>query len=255
MTNTKSNTIRRGVYILPSLFTTMGLFSGFYSIIMALQGMYIQAGWAILAAAVFDALDGRVARLLNASTDFGAEYDSLCDIVSFGLAPALLLYLWVLAPFQQYGWLAAFIFVACAALRLARFNVQLDTQDKRYFQGLPTPGAALLIATMVLFHEKMGFAPMTWVSLAVVLALAWLMVSRVRFFSGKDVDLRKRRPFAILFVMLLVLALVVAETYKVLFFLMLVYCVHGPVLSIWQYRKLMQDKLARRKEVSEHEDH
>ncbi|MBF0281951.1 MAG: CDP-diacylglycerol--serine O-phosphatidyltransferase [Zetaproteobacteria bacterium] len=239
--------IRRGIYVLPSLFTTMGLFAGFYSIIAAIQGLFIMASWAIVAAAIFDALDGRVARLLNASTDFGAEYDSLCDIVSFGLAPAILVYLWVLAPFHQYGWLAAFMFVACAALRLARFNVQIDTQDKRYFQGLPTPGAALLLATMVLFFEKMQLEPISWLSMTMVLMLAWLMVSRVRFFSGKDIDLRQRRPFPLLFGMLIGLALLVAETYKVLFFVMFVYCAHGPFLSVWQYRQLMRDRSLRRK--------
>jgi CDP-diacylglycerol--serine O-phosphatidyltransferase len=241
----KRLTAKRGIYLLPSLFTLMGLFSGFYALIAAVQGRYELAAWAILAAALFDMLDGRVARLLNAESAFGAELDSLCDMVSFGLAPAILVYLWALAPLQKFGWLAAFLITACAALRLARFNVQLASQDKRYFQGLPTPATALLLATAILFHEQGGYEPVAWLWLAISIFLAWLMVSGVRFLSGKDIDLKKRRSFALLTGMLLAIVFVMADPYKVLFGVMLIYCLHGPVLSIWQHQKVSRYRMAR----------
>ena len=241
---------QRGVYVLPSLFTTMGLFAGFYSLVAAIQGRYELAAWAILAAAVFDMMDGRVARLLHAETAFGAEYDSLCDMLSFGIAPAVLVYLWALvqlpAELHKLAWLGGFFLVACAALRLARFNVQLQQQDKRYFQGLPTPGSALLIATAVLFHEHSGFQPWPWLWFAVSLFLAWLMVSRVRFFSGKDVDLKQKRTSGLLVVMIVAIGLVMTDPYRVPFVVMLIYCLHGPIISLWQNRRLTQYRQARR---------
>lgn len=238
---------KRGIYLLPSLFTIMGLFSGFYAVIAAVQGRYELAALAILAAAVFDMLDGRVARLLNAETAFGAELDSLCDMVSFGLAPAVLIYLWALAPLQKLGWLAAFLITACAALRLARFNVQLASQDKRYFQGLPTPATALLIATAILFHEQGGYEPVAWLWFVVSIVLAWLMVSGVRFLSGKDIDLKKRRSFTVLVGMLLAIVFIMADPYNVLFATLLIYCLHGPMMSVWQHQKVTRRRLALRK--------
>jgi CDP-diacylglycerol--serine O-phosphatidyltransferase len=239
--------VRRGIYVLPSLFTTMGLFAGFYALIAAVQGRYELAAWAIIAAAVFDMLDGRVARLLNAETAFGAEYDSLCDMLSFGVAPAVLMYMWALAPLHKIGWLAAFLIAACAALRLARFNVQLDTQDKRYFQGLPTPATALLIATAVLYHEESALAPVPWLWLLVSVFLAWLMVSGVRFVSGKDIDLRQRRSFTVILGMLVAIVLVMADPYRVLFTVMMAYCLHGPMMSLWQHQKATRYRLARKR--------
>lgn len=243
----KRSMTRRGIYLLPSLFTLMGLFSGFYALIAAVQGRYELAAWAILAAAVFDMMDGRVARLLNAETAFGAELDSLCDMVSFGLAPSVLVYLWALAPLQKFGWLAAFVITACAALRLARFNVQLASQDKRYFQGLPTPATALLIATAVLFHEQGTYQPVAWLWFFISIILAWLMVSGVRFLSGKDVDLKQKRSFAVLVGMLLAIVFIMADPYKVLFAIMLLYCLHGPMMSVWQHQKATRHRLARRR--------
>ncbi|HKI62421.1 MAG TPA: CDP-diacylglycerol--serine O-phosphatidyltransferase [Mariprofundaceae bacterium] len=251
MTNIKETVTRRGVYVLPSLFTSMGLFAGFYSLIAAVQGRYELAAWAILAAAVFDMLDGRVARLLHAETAFGAEYDSLCDMLSFGIAPAVLVYLWALvhlpSDLHKLAWLGAFFLAACAALRLARFNVQLDSQDKRYFQGLPTPGSALLIATGVLFHGDLNIEPNAWLWLAASLLLAWLMVSNVRFVSGKDVDLRRRRNSTFIVGMIVVGGLVMAYPYRVPFSFILAYCMHGPMLSLWQHRRLQKYRLARRR--------
>lgn len=246
---------QRGVYVLPSLFTTMGLFAGFYALVAAIQGRYELAAWAILAAAVFDMMDGRVARLLHAETAFGAEYDSLCDMLSFGIAPAVLVYLWALvylpAELHKLAWLGGFFLVACAALRLARFNVQLHQQDKRYFQGLPTPAAALLIATSVLFHERTEIDPWPWLWFVVSLLLAWLMVSRVRFFSGKDVDLERRRTSGLLLVMIIVIGLVMVDPYRVPFIVMLVYCLHGPILSLWQNRRLTRYRQMRRARKAE----
>jgi len=237
---------RRGIYLLPSFFTLLGLFAGFYSLIAAVQGRYELAAWAILAAAVFDMMDGRVARLLHAETAFGAELDSLCDMVSFGVAPAVLTCLWALTPLGKPGRLAAFLIAACAALRLARFNVQLGSQDKRYFQGLPTPGTALFVATAVLFHEEGGYQPVAWLWFALSVTLAWLMVSGVRFISGKDVDLKKQRPFAVLIGIVMAIVFVMADPYKVLFAIMVIYCLHGPLMSGWQYQKANRYRMARR---------
>ncbi len=242
---------QRGVYILPSLFTTMGLFAGFYALIGAIQGRFELAGWAIMIAAVFDMLDGRVARLLQAETAFGAEYDSLCDMLSFGLAPAVLIYLWALVNLPQQlhklAWLAAFALAACAALRLARFNVFIGKQDKRYFQGLPTPASALLIATAVLFHEASQLEPVPWLWFAASLALAGLMVSNVRFISGKQIDLKQRQSAGIIVIMIATIALVMLDPYRVPFIVILAYCLHGPMLSLWQQRRRSKYRLARRK--------
>jgi len=236
---------RRGIYVLPSLFTIMGLFAGFYALIAAIQGKYELAAWAIIAAAIFDMLDGRVARLLHAETDFGAELDSLCDMTSFGLAPAVLLYLWSLTTLGKLGWLAAFLIAACSALRLARFNVRHDVQDKKYFQGLPTPATALLIASAVLFHEQSHLHPIPWLWGLTGAILAWLMVSNVRFVSGKDIDLKQKRSFAVIVIMLIALVLLMADPYRILFAVFLAYVLHGPMLSLWQHRKLCQYRLKR----------
>lgn len=236
----------RGIYILPSLFTTMGLFAGFYSLIASVQGLYEVAAWSILAAAIFDMLDGRVARLLNAETDFGAEFDSLCDMLSFGIAPSVLIYLWALPSLGKAGWLAAFIIVAGSALRLARFNVEHDVQDHRYFHGLPTPATALLTATLVLFYESTQTQPTPWFWGAVAVALGYLMVSNVRFISGKDLDLQKRRPFIMVMIMVAIVSVFMLDPYRILFGIMMVYCTHGPLMSIWQSRKAKQLREARR---------
>jgi len=227
----------RGIYILPSLFTTGGLFAGFYGLIAAVQGRFELAAWALIAAAVFDILDGRVARLLHAESDFGAQYDSMCDMLSFGIAPAVLMYMWALAPLHKAGWMAAFLIAACAALRLARFNVELGVQSKRYFNGLPTPAAAMLIASAVLFHENSQFIPIPWLWFAISVSLAWLMVSHVPFFAGKDVDLKQRKPAVTLLVMLVALAVVVAHPHTWLFVLALAYVIHGVLIGITGRRK------------------
>lgn len=238
---------RRGIYILPSMFTLLGLLAGFYALVSAIQGNYESAAWAIMAAAIFDMLDGRVARLLNAESAFGAELDSLCDMLSFGVAPAVLVYLWALTPYDKLGWLAAFLIVACSALRLARFNVQLSNQDKRYFQGLPTPALALFVASGVLFYSAVDLQPSGLLWLALSIALSWLLVSNVRFLSGKDIDLKKRRPFTVLVIMLAVIVFLVSDPHHVLFILFFIYCIHGPIMSGWQTQKAARFRLMRRK--------
>jgi len=236
---TKGSTVReRGIYVLPSLFTTAGLFSGFYALIAAVQGRYELAAWALIAAAIFDILDGRVARLLHAESDFGAQYDSICDMLSFGIAPSVLVYLWALAPLHKAGWLAAFLIAACSALRLARFNVQLDTQSKRYFNGLPTPAAAMLIATAVLFYEDSQLAPAAWLWFGISVMLAWLLVSHVPFFAGKDVDLQRRRPAVTLLLFLVAIVFIMVNPHMNLFVLVMAYCIHGMLLGVSQrFRK------------------
>jgi CDP-diacylglycerol--serine O-phosphatidyltransferase len=252
MENKKSRPVhtlkRRGIYILPSMFTLLGLLSGFYALISSIQGNYENAAWAIIAAAVFDMLDGRVARLLNAETAFGAELDSLADMVSFGVAPAALVYLWALTSYEKLGWLAAFLIVAGSALRLARFNVQLASQDKRYFQGLPTPALALLMASAVLFHGSFDASPSSGVWLVMSVILAWLLVSNVRFLSGKDIDLKQKRPFTVLVGVLAGVVLLVLDPERVLFIVFLTYCIHGPIMSVWQTQKAARYRLAKRLE-------
>ncbi len=240
---TKGTTVReRGIYVLPSLFTTAGLFSGFYALIAAVQGRYELAAWALIVAAVFDILDGRVARLLHAESDFGAQYDSICDMLSFGIAPAVLVYLWALAPLHKAGWLAAFLIAACSALRLARFNVQQDTQSKRYFNGLPTPASAMLIATAVLFYEDSQLIPASWLWFGISVTLAWLMVSRVPFFAGKDVDLQRRRPAITLLIFLVVIVFIMVNPHMNLFVLAMAYCIHGILFGLSQrFRKTDDD--------------
>jgi len=258
MSKLKKRVAERGVYVLPSLFTTMGLFAGFYSLIASIQGNFETAAWAILAAAVFDMLDGRVARLLHAETDFGAEYDSLCDMLSFGVAPAILIYFWALVnmgpDLHRLSWLGGFFLVAGAAIRLARFNTKLEVQDKRYFQGLPTPGAALLIAMAVLYHVDANFEPSPWLWFVMSMFLSWLMVSNVRFVSGKDVDLKQRRSSSVIMIIVVLIGLLALDPYRVPFVVMLAYCLHGPLLSLWQNRRLSQLRQARKLKKKEREN-
>jgi len=240
----------RGVFVLPSLFTTASLFCGFYALIAAIQGRYELAAWVIIIAAIFDMLDGRVARLLHAETDFGAEYDSLCDMLSFGVAPAVLLYLWALVPLHKLGWLVAFLFAAAAAVRLARFNTKIETQDKRYFQGLPTPAAALFVMTGVLFVENVSWEPYAYFWMLSSLLMSFLMVSNVPFISGKDIDLKKRQPVALVVFLLLLIVLLMWNPPAILFAVFMAYCMHGPLLvcmRVLRYRRLCRQRRRRAK--------
>lgn len=227
---------RRGVhiYILPNLFTTANMFFGFFSVVLSLQGDFIKAAYAIIGAAVFDALDGRVARLTQSTSKFGMEYDSLSDLVSFGMAPAILLYLWALKPFDRIGWLVAFLFLACGALRLARFNVQAASIEKKYFQGLPIPMAAGIVASSVTALTDLGIpAERNVFLLGMTVLLGFVMVSNFRYRSFKELDIKKeRKPFFMLIVGVCVLIFIAARPEVNLFFAFMTYAILGAVFGI-----------------------
>ena len=232
--------LRKGVYLLPNLFTTGGLFCGFYSSIATLQGDFRVAATAVLIALVFDALDGRIARMTKTSSRFGAEYDSLSDLVAFGVAPGLLAYRWALEPWGAWGWLAAALYVVCGALRLARFNVQIGVVDKESFVGLPIPAAAAVIATTIWMYYYLGGEGATSkhvTLLLLVYVLAGLMISTIRYASFKDLNLRARQPFGLLVAGIILLQLTIAEPQVMLFTLTGVYAVSGPVGLLFRLRK------------------
>ena len=221
------------IYVLPNLITTLNLFMGFLAIIQAIKGEFLFAAYAIVAAAVFDQLDGRVARLTHSMSKFGAEYDSLCDLVSFGLAPGVMLYLWALQPFGRIGWLVSFLYTACGALRLARFNVQAEIIEKAYFQGLPIPMAAGIVASAVLAYTDLSFPPSgSYGLLAMTVLLSFVMVSTFRYRSFKDIDLKHRMPFKYLVVGVLLFAVVAIRPEVMLFVVFMGYAVLGAVAGI-----------------------
>jgi len=225
---------RRGIYLLPNLFTTAALFAGFYAIVAAMADRYEAAAVAIFVAMVLDGLDGRVARLTNTQSAFGAEYDSLSDMVSFGVAPALVVYQWALVGMGKLGWLAAFVYAAATALRLARFNTQVETADKRYFQGLPCPLAAAVVAGLVWFSTDYGLpgATMMPAAFAITIIAGTLMVSNIRYNSFKELDLKGRVPFISIIVVVLIFVFVSSDPPLVLFALSVIYALSGPVLTL-----------------------
>ena len=226
------------IYILPNLMTTGNLFCGFFAAIMAIRGEFLHAAYAIVAASVFDMLDGRLARLTRSTSKFGAEYDSLCDLVSFGVAPALLLYLWALQPFGRLGWIACFLFVACGALRLARFNVQINVVEGNYFQGLPIPMAAGIVASSVLAFQDLGMESLgNFGLLGMAVLLAVVMVSNFRYRSFKDLDLKERMPFRYLIIGVAVLVVVALRPEVMLFVLFLSYATLGAVFGVFKLGK------------------
>jgi CDP-diacylglycerol--serine O-phosphatidyltransferase len=228
---------RRGIYLLPNLITTGALFAGFYAMVAAMNGNVIAAAIAIYAAVLLDTADGRVARLTRTQSAFGAEYDSLSDMVSFGAAPALVVYEWALKGMGRMGWAAAFLYCACAALRLARFNTNIGVVDKRFFQGLPSPAAAGLLAGFVWTMEAFNFEPhrideMRWVAWTLAVFAGLTMVSNVPFYSGKDINLRKVVPFsAVVLIVLVVVILsqVVDNLPELLFSIFVLYAASGYV--------------------------
>ncbi|OHZ03241.1 MULTISPECIES: CDP-diacylglycerol--serine O-phosphatidyltransferase [Salinicola] len=235
---------RRGIYLLPNLFTLSALFAGFYSIVAAINGDYAKAAIAIFVAMVLDGLDGRVARLTNTQSAFGAEFDSLADMVSFGMAPALVAFTWILQDIGKIGWIAAFIFVAGAALRLARFNVQIGSIDKKWFVGLPSPSAAAIVAACVwVFHtfdaESLGFKVLMTV---VVAAAGVLMVSNVRYHSFKEIDFKGPVPFVFLLAIVLLFVLISIEPSVMLLALFGCYVISGPILALGRLNKGRREK-------------
>ncbi|MBN7795666.1 CDP-diacylglycerol--serine O-phosphatidyltransferase [Parahaliea mediterranea] len=234
---------RQGVYLLPNLFTTGALFAGFYAVIAAMRGEFEAAAIAIFFAAVFDGLDGRIARLTNTSSKFGAEYDSLADMVSFGVAPALVMFSWALGDLGKFGWSAAFIYVACAALRLARFNTRIDTADKNYFTGLASPAAAAIIASTVWVCHDLGWVggglPLEISVLVALLtsAVGILMIANFPYYSFKGVDFRGRVPFVVIILVVLTFGLVTLDPPLILLLAFLAYAVSGPVLQLRRWRQ------------------
>lgn len=244
--------LHKGVYVLPNLFTTAGLFLGVYSIIATTHGRFVTAAVCIVVAHVCDGLDGRIARLTNTTSQFGVEYDSLTDLVAFGVAPALMVYRWGLESWGHWGWLAASLFVTCGALRLARFNVQSSYASKRTFVGLPIPAAADMLAASVLLYAYFGGEGPTTERVAVlvmVYGLALLMVSNVRYYSFKELNLRAHQPFYILVAIIVVVKFVVGEPQMVLFGALLAYVCSGPVslvVSLVRRRRRRAARLRRR---------
>lgn len=231
--NNQTSNVNRGIYLLPNLLTTAGLFSGFYAIIASVNGAFEPAAIAIFIAMVFDGLDGRVARITNTQSAFGAEYDSMADIVSFGVAPALVAFNWGLSSLGKVGWLAAFIFVACAALRLARFNVMASSVDKRYFQGLASPAAAAVIAATVWSGVDFDINGHDYNALlAVIMTLSGLlMVSNFRYSSFKNIEWKGRVSFVVILAVVLIFVFVAAQPAQVLFVVFTGYALSGPITT------------------------
>ena len=229
----------RGIYLLPNLFTTGALFSGFYAIVAGMDGHFESAAIAIFIAMILYGLDGRVARMTNTQSDFGAEYDSLADMVSFGVAPALVTFSWALQDLGKVGWVAAFIYVAGAALRLARFNTQIDTADKNYFTGLASPAAAAIIAGTVWAFSETGAsgADVAWVMAILVPLAGLLMVSNFQYHSFKGLDLKGKVPFVALLAVVMIFVVVSIDPAKVLLGVFMVYALSGPVVSGMKYWK------------------
>jgi len=239
----------RGIFLLPNLFTTGALFAGFYAIIAAMKGHFDTAAIAIFVAMLLDGLDGRVARLTNTQSAFGAEYDSLSDMVSFGVAPALVMYEWTLVNLAdvsvlwgKLGWLAAFIYTTCTALRLARFNTQIGVADKRYFQGLACPAGAAVVMGAVWVCENYGISSHDVIYAAFVLTLVvgMLMVSKFPYYSFKDLDLRKKVPFVAVLMVMLIFVFLSIEPPTVLFSGFFLYMLSGPIISLFRWNRNRQ---------------
>ena len=226
--------MKKGVYLLPTSLTLCSMFFGFYSILASLKGNYIHAAWAIMFATVFDGLDGWVARLTHSTTKFGIELDSLSDLVAFGVAPAVMLYKWGLLAFGRIGWAAAFLFMVCGALRLARYNIQMGSTEFKAFTGMPIPGAAGVVAALVIFyHEMWEITPdKNYFILLFTVFLSVLMVSTLRFHGAKELNLGRRKPFSILVAIVIVFAFIVVHPQIALFLFAMLYLIGGIIENI-----------------------
>ena len=234
----------RGIYLLPNLLTTAALFAAFYSVVAAMKGNFDLAAIAIFIAMVADALDGRVARMTNTQTEFGAQYDSLSDMVAFGVAPSLVIYSWSLSYLGKFGWLIAFFYTAATALRLARFNAQTGDEDKRYFQGLPSPAAAGVLASTVWLgyaFEIEGYVIAIPAALLTIYVAA-LMVSTIRYHSFKQIDWKGRVPFFVTVVLVSVLTAIAMNPPHILFAIFFLYAFSGPLMTLWQVRKMRKGR-------------
>jgi CDP-diacylglycerol--serine O-phosphatidyltransferase len=241
--NSFTFTPQRGIYLLPNLLTTSALFAGFFTIVSVMKNQFEMAAIAIFVAMIADSLDGRVARLTNTQTAFGAQYDSLSDMVAFGIAPASVIYGWSLIKLGKVGWLVAFLYAAATALRLARFNTQVV--DKRYFQGLPSPAAAALIASLVWLGEGNAISGMhmSIPGALLTIAVAILMVSTIRYSSFKMIDFKGKVPFFTVVVVVFLLAAIALEPAEILFAVFLIYMLSGPIWTLWQLRKMRKMRL------------
>ena len=230
---------RRGIYLLPNLLTTGALFSGYYAITSAIGGRYETAVIAIFVAMILDGLDGRVARLTHTESEFGVQYDSLSDMISFGAAPALVMYLWAFVGFGKVGLFAAFVHMAGGALRLARFNAQVGTADKRYFQGLPSPAAAAIIAGFIWICLAHGYdiEVVKYPAIVLTISTGLLMVSNFRYSSFKEIDFRGKVPFIVAISVMLAIAFVMAQPETMLFLLFLGYAISGPIVTLVMRRR------------------
>jgi CDP-diacylglycerol---serine O-phosphatidyltransferase len=250
----------KGIYILPNLLTSISLFAAFYSMVSTVEGKFTHAAVAIFISCIFDMLDGRVARLTHSSSRFGVEYDSLSDVIAFGVAPGLLAYMWGLKSqgFGRFGWLAAFLFVACGALRLARFNVQVDNAQKKQFLGLPIPAAAAVVAGAVLFYSWLGYtiSPRSFTIPILIYILAFLMVSDVRYYSFKDMGYFKGRPFRSTMAAIMLLVIIFIEPEVTLFLIIAGYALSGPVYTLMTRKTVKIDDINPPKDsLTDQDDH
>ena len=247
----KKERSRRGIYILPNIFTSLNLFCGFYALIAAIDGKFTAAAIAIIIGVMFDILDGKIARATNTTSQFGLEYDSLADLVSFGLAPGIMIYLWALKPLGRIGWLAAFLFMVCGALRLARFNSQVGTVGSDYFVGLPIPAGASMAATTVLFCHRFSIAGHPIIILILLYILSFLMVSTIKYNSFKKPELFRKMNINVLVAVILILIFIASQPPIALFILGLTYVISGPYITIRHHRRSMR-KASIPHEVKEH---
>ncbi len=228
--------MRKGIYLLPNSLTLCGMFAGFYSMIAVLNGNYVHAGWAIIIAGIFDGIDGWVARLTSSDSKFGIELDSLSDVIAFGVAPSVLLYNWTLQSFGRLGAAAAFLIVACGALRLARYNVQMAAEEKKHFTGMPIPAAAAIVATTVLFYTEMGIGhERSYYALFIAIICSILMVSTMKFRSQKELNPTRRKPFKILVGVVLFLTVFIMHPEVTLFLTGILYLLSGPAEAFYRF--------------------
>jgi len=239
----RNDRFRRGIYLLPNLFTAMNMFCGFYAMVAAINGKFVAAAYAIVIAGIFDNLDGKIARATRSTSQFGVEFDSLADLVSFGVAPGLLMYQWVLSPLGRIGWLAAFLFVVCGALRLARFNAQVGTTSSEHFVGLPIPAGAGMNAVVVLFCHNIGVADQVppLIMLLMLYCLSFLMVSTIKYPSFKNAALFRNKNFNVLVTAILVLIFIAAQPPVALFLIGTIYVVSGPLVTLRHARLARQE--------------
>jgi len=250
---------KKGIYLLPNTLTLCGMFCGFFAIISAINGDFLYAAWAIILANIFDGLDGWIARLTNTSTRFGIELDSLSDLVAFGVAPSVMMYKWTLLPFGRLGWAAAFLFVGCGALRLARFNIQTGVPGSKAFKGMPIPAAASILSSIVIFYyefrqgipEKNVFFPV------ITIVLALLMVSTLRYHGLKEVDLREKKPFWFLIVFVMILFVLLIHPSTAIFIFAMAYLTWGIIENsiLLIRRRRLKEKTEQIPETNSHENH